>query len=105
MALFFRCIGALLSPINPMRRGTKWAFVSHTVAMFSFLSIPIGIDLHNLSILYINNRGFSGNNESPPGPLGYDEVPATSAIDAVFNIMFPLNQWLADGLLVRLTMN
>ena len=95
-------MGVLLSPANPIRKGTKWALVAHTVAMFLFLTIATGIGLNYSSISYINNRGFPGNNELPSGPLGYDAFLTTTVVTTVYNVMFPLNQWLADGLLVGL---
>ena len=100
VALFFQCISVLLSPINPLRKGIKWALVAHTIALFSFLTIPVGIELNNLFIDYINNREFPGNDEFPPGPLGYTGLLNLKATTTVFDAMFPLNQWLADGLLV-----
>ena len=75
-------------------------FVVHTVALFLFLTIPIGIDIDYLAIEYINNREFPGNDELPPGPVGYDVIISATETTTVFNVMFPLNQWLADGLLV-----
>ena len=100
IALFFRCIGVLLSPANPMKRGIKWALVAHTVAMLSFLTIPIGINLSRQPTCYIDYREFSGDDEAPPGPIGWDAILSTKPINTIFNVMFPLNQWLADGLLV-----
>lgn len=100
VALFFQCMTVLLSPPNPMKRGTKWALVAHTVAMFTFYTISLGIFINDFSIQYINNREFPGNDEFPPGPLGYSYVLDTDATTMVYNLMFPLNQWLGDGLLV-----
>ena len=102
VALFFRCMGVLLSPVNPIRGGVKLALVFHTVAMFTFLTIPIGIRTSTLPVDFIDNREYPGSGEFPPGPIGYDyhlSIKATTT--AVFKTMFPLNQWLADGLLVR----
>ena len=83
----------------------KWALVAHTVAMFSFVTIASGVPSYNLSTLYINYRGFPGDGEYPPGPLGYSfltsaETDETNPLNDVLNAMFPLNQWQADGLLV-----
>ena len=98
--MFFRCIGVLLSPTSPIRRGMRWALIVHTVAMFLFITIPTGIYLNGLSVMYINNRGFPGGGKYPPGPIGYIYIISTEATTTVLNAMFPLNQWLADGLLV-----
>ena len=91
-------MSALLSPDN-RTRGKKWGFVAHTVAMFSVSTIHTALNLNFRSTFYINNRGFPGTNGAPPGPLGYDQLQL-NALDTVLVAMFPLNQWLADGLLV-----
>lgn len=104
-ALFFQCMSVLLSAVNPIRRAIKWALVVHTMAMFAFLTIPLGISLYCSSFIYIDNREFPGNDEYSPGPIGYDVVLNPKATSTVFFIMFPLNQWLADGLLVGLVSN
>ena len=99
VALFFQCMATLLNPANPIRKGIRWTLVAHTVVLFMFLTIPAGIDFDHLSIEYINNREFPGDNGFPPGPIGYDDLFAFKATSAVFDAMFPLNQWLANGLL------
>lgn len=96
--LFFQCMSALLSP-GDRTRGKKWGFVAHTVAMFSVSTIHTALNLNFRSVFYINNRGFPGTDELPPGPLGYDALQL-GAMNTVLVAMFPLNQWLADGLLV-----
>ena len=105
VALFLQCMGTLLSPANPIGKGMRWALVAHTVAMFLFLTISMGISYHKMSIDYINNREFPGNDKFPPGPMGYDDLLQFDAITTVFVTMFPLNQWLADGLLVNPILN
>ena len=105
VALFFQCTATLLSRTNPMKNGIRWALVAHTVILFLFLAIPLGIDLDYLSVEYIDNREFPDNDELPPGPLGYDFLLSLKATTTVFNVMFPLSQWLADGLLVSPMLN
>ena len=105
VALFFQCTATLLDRANPIRKGIKWTLVAHTVALFFFLTIPFGIYFNYLSIDYINNREFPGNDEFPPGPLGYTGLLNLKATTTVFDAMFPLNQWLADGLLVSPILN
>ena len=105
VALFFQCMATLLNPANPMRKGIRWALVAHTVALFLFLTIPFGIEFDYLSIEYINNREFPGDDESPPGPIGYGVLLNLNATATVLDAMFPLNQWLADGLLVSPILN
>lgn len=94
VVLFFRCIGALLNPVNRMDRGFKWVLVAHTVAMFSFVTMPIAMDFNRRSISYIDNRDF------PLGPTGYGSFSEMKTADLVSRVMFPMNQWLADGLLL-----
>lgn len=96
--LFFQCMTALL---NRPKGGIKWGLVAHTVAMFSFATINSAMTLDIQSISYIDNREFSGGDYvSLPGPFGYQFFIFSEAINGVPNIMFFLNQWLADGLLV-----
>jgi hypothetical protein len=101
ISLFFRCMGALLNPIDSTRREIKWGLVAYTSAMFSFVTIFTAINLHLQSISYIDNREFSGGKLLPPGPLGYQLSIYSEAINVAPYIMLFLNQWLADGLLVR----
>ena len=58
------------------------------------------MNLNIQSISYIDNREFPGNDALPPGPLGYQYLIYSKAITIVPNLMFLLNNWLADGLLV-----
>ena len=90
----------LLSSSNQMRKGIKWALIAHTVSMFSFLTIPAGISQNVSSVCYIDNRNFPGSDVAPPGPIGCPDVLFTVGTRISFAVMFPLNQWLADGLLV-----
>ena len=91
---------ALLNPANRVKGSIKWGLVIHTVAMFLVLTLSSALDLEIKSILYINDREFPGSDEFLPGPLGYYDVIAVRPINTAVNAMFPLNQWLADGLLV-----
>ena len=53
------------------------------------------------SISFIDNREFPGVGDTiPPGPLGYQLFIYSKPITIVPNLMFLLNNWLADGLLV-----
>ena len=100
MALFFRCMNALLGPANAIKGGIRWALVAYTVALFSFLTMPILIDMCYLSLEYVDNREFAVCEEYDPGPLGYDELLNTKPTATLHDVTFPMNQWLADGLLV-----
>ena len=94
VVLFFQCMGALLDPTSRTKGGIKWGLVAHTAAMFLFVTIYTAINLDLQSISYIDNQAFPG------GPLLYQLYVSAKAISLVPNVMFPLNQWLADGLLV-----
>lgn len=53
------------------------------------------------SISFIDNREFPGwDGGLPPGPFGYEQLIYNKAISFVPHIMFMLNTWLADGLLL-----
>ena len=68
--------------------------------MFTFSMIPVGIYLYGYFVSYIIGREFPGNDDYPPGPFGYGYLLYTHAVSTIYAVMFPLNQWLADGLLV-----
>ena len=99
VALFFRCMGALLNPVRRTNEGIKWGLVAHTTAMLLFSTIPAAINRNVFSISYVDSREFSGFNGSPPGPLGYESILGSVQV-FVSVVVFPFNQWLADGLLV-----
>ena len=94
IVLFFRCVAALFNPIHRRGEGIKWGLVSYTAIMFSLATVCIGMNLHILSISYIDNRDF------PIGPYGYAGSIYFNAINTIPNVAFCLNNWLADGLLV-----
>ena len=95
-------MGALLNPVNRTRGSGNWLLVAHTVAMFAFVTINTGISLNIQSIVNIDNRKFPGADEIPPGPYGYQFIALSQKTNFTPSIMFLLNQWLADGLLVSL---
>ena len=73
----------------------------HTMAMFSIVTIYTAVTLNIQSVSYVDNRGFPGvDGVLPPGPLGYQYLTHSKAIGVVPTVMFLLNNWLADGLLV-----
>ena len=95
--LFFQCMAALLNPVHRRGEGTKWWLVSHTVAIFSFVTVYTAINLHIRSKSLIDNRELVGSS----GPLDSQHGIRSTALGLVPDIMFNLNNWLADGLLVR----
>lgn len=105
IVLFFRCLSALLSTTERSRGGVRWGFVAHTAAMFSLVTIYTAINLEIQSISNIDNREFPGTDVMPPGPFGYELFISSTAIGVVPTIMFQLNTWLADGLLVSSVFN
>lgn len=100
MALFFQSMCALLSPVKPIKSGVKWALIVHTVLMFSLLTVPYAIDPNYLSIGYIDNREYPDLNGYFHEPLGYHLIDTAKTTTTILDVMFPLRQWLADGLLV-----
>ena len=98
--MFFQCLGAIFSSTNRARAGTNWGLFTYCMATFSFVTIYTAMNLSLQSISYINNREFPGNDQAPPGSLGYQWLIHNSGLSIVPNFMFMLNNWLADGLLV-----
>ena len=93
-------MGTLLGSDGRAGRGIRWGLVAHTAAMFSFVTIFTGTNMNLLSVSYIDNRAFPGNEMVPPGPFGYQFLVFSEPINLTPYIMFFLNTWLADGLLV-----
>lgn len=100
IVLFFHCMSALLGPVSRKKGGIKWELVAHTVAMFSFVTVYTAANLDFQSISYIDNRNFPGGDGVPPGPFGYQIYVYFIPISLIQSIMFALNGWLADGLLL-----
>jgi hypothetical protein len=96
---------ALLNPTNHTRGGIKWGLAAYTATMFVVETINISMALNLLPISYIDNRELPGNDELPPGPLGYQILVSAKAITLVPNFMGLINNWLADGLLVDSVFN
>ena len=80
-----------------------WGLVAHTVAMFLCLTIAVAIELSRLTSYGIDDRngihsptsmGIFGPWEYAPGPDNW------LALFILPYLVFFLNQWLADGLLV-----
>jgi len=94
--LFFQCMVALLNPAHCREEGIKRWPVFYTLAMFSFTTVYTTMNLYIQSNSFIDNRG-------PPdydGPLNYQFSIRGTALSLVPNVIFNLNNWLADGLLV-----
>jgi len=93
-------MSALFNPINRAIEGIRWGLVAYTAAMFSIITILVAMNLNILSVSYIDNRAFPGNDGIPPGPFGYQLLLYSKPISIVPNFMFLLNSWLADALLL-----
>ena len=99
IVMFFKCMNALLN-----RTGTvKWVLVAHTVTMFSVVTVAITTLFNTMHISYIDDRGFPG----PPfsGPIGYQLSANRKPVTLIPLVALFLNNWLADGLLVRFVFN
>jgi hypothetical protein len=105
VVLFFRCIGALLGPTNRMKRGAKSLLLAHSTILFLFTTVGHAIDRDIISTSFIDNREFGGNEGLPPGPVGYQVLASSAVAPALGQVLFPLSQWLADGLLVSSASN
>lgn len=90
---------ALLNPANRKKGGIKWGLVVHTLAMFSFLTVDFCVNFAYQSFGYINCE-FPGDKLSVGGPCRGHYAPFRAPLAIVSEIMFYLNMWLADGLLV-----
>ena len=101
IVLSFRCMAALLDPVHRRGEPIKWGLVSYTIIMLSLVTVEIAVILDGQSTSYVDNRNFSGNGGlMPPGPIGYQVLIYREAVTIVPWVMFLLNNWLADGLLV-----
>ena len=97
VAVFFKCMVALFNPAYRRGEPIRWGLVSYTVVMFSLVTVGTAMRLGVQSISYIDNREFRG---TVPGPIGYQGLIVPDAINVIQNVIFALNNWLADGLLV-----
>ena len=101
IVLFFKCMVALLNPAHRRGEGIKWGLVCYTAAMFSFVTVYTAMNDNIQSDSYIDNREFPGvDGVLPPGPLGYQALVYSKPLIIIPNLMFLLNNWMADGLLV-----
>ena len=94
----FKCMTALFHPAYRRGEGIKWGFVCYTMVMFSLVTVFTATNLDIQSISYIDNREFPG--VEGVGPFRYEWFISAEILTTVSNVMFPLNNWLADGLLV-----
>ena len=101
IVLFFKCTATLFNPTHCRKRGIKWRLVSYVAVMFSFVTVFTTMDINNLSDAYINNREFPDvDGVLSSGPLEYLGLINNKTPTLIPDLMFLLNNWLADGLLV-----
>lgn len=99
-------MSALLCHTDRREGVVKWGLLVHTGAMFTFLTILIATLLDLQSVSYIDNRAFPGADGAPwAGPVAYQLFIYSKPISVAPVIMFLLNNWLADGLLVSAMLN
>ena len=97
--LFFQCMGTLLDHVIRTRGGIKWGLLAYTVAVFSFVTIFTVTALNVQLVSYVEFR------EVPDGPLFYHPTATEEWLAVMPEVVFSLNQWLADGLLVSSALN
>jgi len=72
--------------------------------MFSFVTVYTAMTLHIRSNSFIDNRKDIFIGDAAPayysGPLSYYQGTRLTVLGLIPNLMFNLNNWLADGLLV-----
>ena len=103
ITLFFQCITALLNPVHRRGEGINWWLISHTVAMFSFVTVYTAVNLHIQSESFIDNRKdypYGNSTVFGSGPILYQYGIRSTALGLIPSTMFNLNNWLADALLV-----
>ena len=92
---------ALFNPIHRRGEPIKWGLVSYTIAIFAVETVLTAMNLHILSISYVDNREYPGvKGMTNPGPNGYQIIISPEAVSIIANATFTLSDWLANGLLV-----
>jgi len=103
IALFFKCMNALLSSVIHKREGVRWGLVSYTMVMFLVVTVVNAGSINLALISFIDNREFPGVQGSTllQGPYGYTTSVYSKPLSIFPNVAALLNYWLADGLLVN----
>jgi len=91
---------ALLNPAYRREEGVKWWLVFYTLAMFLFVTVYTTMNLHIQSMSFIDNRKEPDYSRFS-GPMFYQMVVHKTDFGLVPNVVFNLNNWLADSLLVN----
>lgn len=98
-------MGTLFDPVRRTKEGIRWGLVAYTTAAFSFVTIFTATNLHRQSVSFIDDRKYSDYNDASPGPVAYQSAICAKLVYVVPIIMFMLNNWLADGVLVSYAPN
>ena len=94
-------MATLFNPTRNREEPIRWGLVSYTVVMFLVVTVENAMNLYVQSISYIDNREYPGaGGITSPGPFGYIVSVGSEAINIIPNVLFLINSWLADGLLV-----
>jgi len=96
-------MAALLKPTHRREEGIKWWLVFYTIAMFLFVTVYTAVNLHIQSTAFIDDREANVSDNDGiliSGPIWYQTFIRGRALGLVPNVMFNLNNWLADSLLV-----
>ena len=98
IVLFFQCMVAMFYPVRPRDGNIKWGLASYTAVMFSVVTVFTATNLNIQSLSFVDHLEFDFADDL--GPLGYQLFIRTTILSRIPDIMFLLNGWLADGLLV-----
>lgn len=98
-ALFWLCFHALWNRLK--RKDTSYRrnlfFLLYVCVQFVFGSLFLGSNSKFTQLAFVNYRGFPG------GPSAYEEQMFSIGIDEIANVSYVLANWLADSLLVWLS--
>jgi len=81
---------------DPPRRDEKrnWTLISYTCVIFTVGIVFIGMNMHELQLMFIDNREFPG------GPIAYELSHYSDADFVIANSCAIIAGWLADGFLL-----
>lgn len=101
LALFLLCFQALCNRLKRRDANSKrnLFFLIYVCVMFVFGSLFLGSNSQFTQLAFINNRGYPG------GPSQYEEQMFSISVDEISNVSYVLANWLADSLLVWLSIS
>lgn len=98
--MFFQCLGATFSSTNRARVGTNWDLLSYCIAMFSFVTMYIAMDLNLHPFFTLTPENSLETTKHPRAAFGYQWPIHSSELFIVPDFVFMLDNWLVDGPLV-----